>query len=137
MDITQIFATDKEKEEKGTWIRLSTDLEILVARLDNKHYRRYIAKQLEAYPTIRGRVQVEDDVVADIVTRACATHILLGWRGNMTETLDDGSVVDLTYTSDEAYRMFIAYPDFHDHVIKLAGNMENYREVRIKDAVGN
>lgn len=137
MDVAQLFAVDKEKEEKGAWIRVSSDLELLIARIDNKHYREYIAKQLSVYPVIRGKVQVDDSVTTDIVTRACANHILMGWRGSMTETLDDGSVSDLTYTPDEAYRMFIEYPDFHNHVIQLANNMENYREIRVREAVGN
>lgn len=63
MDLLQDFALDPSKVENGVWCPISRGVEVLVARINNKEYRRAIRAKIKAN---RAELDQDDDVAAEL-----------------------------------------------------------------------
>lgn len=86
---------DEKLVEKGVWVSLEDDAQILVAKQGNANHRKLVQQLRKPYRSFEvvGR-DLPDDVARRIGIEATARTILLGWKNILD---DDGSEIPFTY----------------------------------------
>lgn len=131
LNIFKKYATDEAAESNGTWINLGDGAEVLVARLGNKAYGKMLGKEFQANKRILdlGEDSEEADAKSnEIMANVLAETILLDWKGVEGE---DGKPME--YNKDNA-RKVLGLKEFRAEIMRLAGDVENYRLKQIADA---
>ncbi len=126
------FAVDKEKTENGTWVDLSEEAAVLVARMNNEQYNKYIRKHGKVL-SMQARVGTinEQDAIR-LTKKAVANTVLLGWRG-----ITDDAGAEIPYSVDKAIELFEAFPEFFTTVMDYAQDKALFKLEAQEEARGN
>lgn len=128
MDVFKMFATDRDKEEGGTEVKIGPDTYITVARSNNRKFAKQLSKRVEENREILDSGTEEADQLSDEIMReVLADTILLGWR-NL-----DYKGKPIKYTRENAIEL-LKMPDFMDFVMKHAKQVDHFR-VKIEENV--
>lgn len=130
-DIFGQLATDKKKQEGGTWITPGSGWKVKVAEFANPAFKSY----WEAI-TVPFRRQIENKTISDaeleeLMIDAMAETILVDW---------DGIVVDgkkFPYSKKNAVRLMTELPKFRDIVAEESRRFENFRAAAMEADKGN
>lgn len=125
---------DLDKVEHGVWTRYELGIELLVANINSKPYRRARDAILRPHlRQIRSR-QLSNDEIVDLLKPAAAKYLLLGWKN-----IEDDHGVAIPYSPEMALEMFEdrALHQFYLDVLELAGETDQYRESLLEDAEKN
>lgn len=128
MDINS-YAVDIEKEQNGSWIEIDDDgTELLIARMNNPAYKREIERLKAPYRKQIRKDELSEEKSAEILAKAMAKTILLGWRGLTINGQEH------PYTYENALHLLTdpKYKEFLSHVIMLSNDIENFRNEEIK-----
>ena len=121
MKLNEAFGTDTELEEEGKWFDLGDGGRLLVGRFGSKKHERVMEKLRKPYEHLLLRKgKIPKDEMTDMIRESVARGVLLGWEG----LEDEGE--SLTFSPEEALRLFIEYKDFYDHVFDLSNGMANF-----------
>ena len=135
--LAEAFDFDEKKAETGVWEPVGKSARLLVARMNNKAYRRAISQiprsSLRAMEFARtGGADVEAEVV-ELECSILARTILLGWEG-ISDTKDGPPI---PYTVDAAKDRLIRFPRFREFVYDLSNDQDRYRADALEDDAKN
>lgn len=121
--------TNEDKENQGVWRDLGNGAKLLLARLGNAEFSKMFAELTQPYAETGTKVPVE--VQKDISVKCLARTVLLGWEG-----IYDGED-ELEYSYDNAVRVLTEVKDFRELVMKLAGDLDAYKDKKDEELEGN
>lgn len=127
-DLNQ-YRTSEDLENNGVWKDLGNGARIKIARLGNAEFNKMFSELVAPYAETGAKVPPE--VQKDISVKCLARTVLLGWEG----VYDGDDPVDYSY--DNAVRVLTELKDFRELVIRLAGDMDAFKEKKDKELVGN
>ncbi len=120
-DLKKHFATNKDKENEGTWVELPGKARVLVARWGNIACREYFRRKTKGKDVaIQKRLlpeHVQDAIMIDVI----ANTILLGWEN----IFFDGK--PFPYTTSNAIYALTELRDFRDTIVKLCEDENLYK----------
>jgi len=122
MSLSEVFGTNKQKEEAGTWIKGPKNMEYLVARMGNKAYRDLLDKLLAPHRVALRQGRMDDELLTKITREVVSKTILLDWKN--VELEKGQGFVD--YTPAIGAREMEMYPDFADFITTQAQTFANY-----------
>lgn len=121
MDIFASFATDKVKENSGTWCK-SGDAEFLIARSNNRKFAKMLAEKLEQNREALDSKDDDAEALSDkLLCEVISECILLDWRGNVKY---QGKA--LKYSKENAEKV-LAHRDFRAWVMTKADDIDNFK----------
>lgn len=127
--------TDRDAEKKGVWVEAGAGLRLLIARLGNPEYNKYLNTLLRPLRAKLGGVgEINPADIEEVTLRAIAEHILLGWE-NLTDTVN-GEEVPVPYSKQKALEL-LQIPDFAEIVTGFSRKAELFRLEQVKSAEGN
>jgi len=130
MDIFKLYATDVERENKGTWVKLGGKARIKVARVGNRAYVTLFQKLVEENAeALEAKDDAAEALADDMMAELYAKTILLDFEGM------DEAGVPTAYSYEAAKRMLLV-KDFRQLVKTKADAIENFR-VKQEEAQGN
>lgn len=131
MDLYKQFQTDKQAEEEGVWVPLSTTARMKVARVGNRRYTEALKRQSAQYlkPGMRTS-DIPDEVYEKITKDVVAETILLDWDGITRDQQP------MPYTKAEA-RAALEMQDFYELVLRTANSLEMFRTARLAELEKN
>ena len=122
MKLNEAYGTDTNLEEEGKWFDLGDGGRVLVGRFGSKKHDRVMDQLRKPYEHLLARKgKIPKEELTDMLRVSIAHGVLLGWEG----LVDEGE--PLTFSPEEALRLFIEYKDFYDHVFDLSNDMSNFR----------
>jgi len=128
MDLSN-FKTDQSKEIEGTWVQVGEDAKVLIARLGNSQYSKYLREISKPYRAMSRAGVLEIEVVEDLTRKAMAKHVLLGWEG----IAENG--VEVEYSTDKAYEFLTNYRAFYEMIESLAADITMFRGDAVDEEV--
>lgn len=134
--------TDKDAETKGRWVDAGAGLRLLVARVGNPEYQRYLSLLLKPLREEAGGVgQVDPEKVEKVTRKAMAKHVLLGWENLCVPKDGDAfaeepELVQVPYSVQKAEE-FLAISDFAEVVASYARSSETFRIKATETTKGN
>lgn len=123
-DLNQL-KTDKDLATNGVEIEAAPGFFIRVARLGSSRYTEAVSRHSR-----KTKIQAGDDN-KDVLVKAVAETVLIGWRGLQ----DDGK--DVPYSRATAERILTEYPEFLALVLEEASKLDNFRRAKEVEALGN
>lgn len=132
MDLAS-FKTNLTAEIEGVWVEIGEGCELLIARLGNKEFRKFMKSASKPYRSMMRNDQLPDDVAEKLMVKALAATILLDWK----ELKLGGK--KLKYSKEECERVLgdEEFKDFRDLVVEIAQARETFRFEEIEAAAGN
>lgn len=130
MDLSTFDVNDKLSIE-GTWVPISKDASLKVARINNEKYREFVKQKTKPYRSAIRAGSVDEDLMTEIVVQAMARHVLLDWKG-LTE-----KGTDITYSVETAERLLRDKEPFRDLVASLANDQQLFQEAEQEDGEKN
>ncbi len=119
-------------EQEGVWVDAG-GLKLRIARMGNPKYNEY-ARQLGKPHAMQIRHGAGDaaKVLEDVIKKAMARHVLLGW-----ENLEDDAGSPIPYSEAKAMELLTGFPDFYRMVLEFAQEAEHFKRQSREDAKGN
>lgn len=117
MSFLKKYKTDKVAETEGTWVSIDDDIEIKVARLNNKEASDMRAKLQKKYKNF---TSIPDKVNEQILIKVISNTVLKDWKGIQ----DEKGVV--AFSASAAEKMLTEYPDFLSDVISASAARETF-----------
>jgi len=121
--------TNEDLENSGVWRELGNGAKLLLARLGNAEFSKMFAELVQPYAETGTKVPV--DVQKEVSVKCLARTVLLGWEG-----IFDGET-PLEYSYDNAVRVLTEIKDFRELVLKLAADLDAYKDKKDEELVGN
>lgn len=118
MSFASRYKTNKVAEENGVWVVFDDDVEVKVARLNNKKardLRRTLEKPYRNFSTI------PDKAAEEILIKVVAQAVIKDWKG---VTDEDGAVIP--FNAENAIAVLTEYPDFLNDVVNAAMARETF-----------
>ena len=125
------FNTDEHAEVFGIWKTIGQGTRIKVARSGNSNYKKLIREKLAEY-TAMGVSSIPDEEWTKIQNGVLAETILLDWEG-----LEEKPNELVDYSTEKAAEWLNKYKEFRKIVLLVADNVDNYRNVHIKEVKEN
>jgi len=119
MSFLNKYRTDKTAEEQGVWVVLDDDIEVKVARLNNKAARD-LRRTLEK--PYRNMQTIPDAANEAILTKVIAQAVVKDWKG-----VTDLNGKTVPYSPDVAEKLFKEFPDFLSDVVSAAMTRETFQ----------
>lgn len=130
--LEKLFKTDKVAEETGVDHYVGGGVTLTIARQGNPAYQNYIGQLTKPYREEIEAKTLSDDIWEDIVVKAMAKTILVGWSGVKNDAGED-----VTYSEEAAFSMMKDMPDLREVVSTFSMSMENYRVSELEDDTKN
>lgn len=111
------YKTDKTAETQGVWVVLDDDVEIKVARLNNKEASDLRTKLQKPFKNFNS---IPDKVNEQILIKVISGAVLKGWKGVEDE---NGEV---KFTPANAQKILKEFPDFLSQVISASAARETF-----------
>ena len=122
MKLDKAYGTDANLEEEGKWFDLGDGGRILVGRFGSRTHERVMERLRKPYEHLLARKgKIPKDEMSDMIRESIASGVLLGWEG----LEEEGE--SLTFSKEEALRLFTEYKDFYDQVFDLSNDAANFR----------
>jgi len=125
------FATDKNAEIEGVWVKLDEGVELKIARMGNEKFNELFRKYSRPYKRAIRNGTLSDSIAEDILLKCMSEAILLDWKG----LEEDG--VPLEYTKENAYRVLKEYEVLRDFVTSCAEDFELFKKQEDEEAEKN
>lgn len=136
-----IFATDRSKEEEGTWIDVNTfqGLKIKIRRLRSDAVTKEFEKKLtERYGEGKLReLQKGGNNEGEEVLKLQLSCVIVDWEGLVAASEDDEEELTEIPYSDEVAMEILALRDFREFVFQAASERDAFREKNDEDSVKN
>ena len=134
--LEDLFATDLNAEENGTWVELG-DMKFLIRAYSCKAAVDLRDKLQRPYQAIlrTPNGKIPDDVSEDINLKVLAGGILADW--SIIEQDSDGNATAVKFTPEAAYTKMKKMPRFAAWVAQQAIDTQNYKDAVTADALGN
>lgn len=126
MSFLSKYKTDKTAEEQGVWVVLADEIEVKVARLNNKSARD-LRRQLEK--PYRNMSSIPDAANEEILIKVIARAVLKDWKG-----VTDEKGQAQSYSADLAEKLFREFPDFLNDVVSAAMTRETFQTEAVESA---
>ena len=126
--------SDMDKVEKGAWVPYAEDIQLCIASINNKAYKKVRSRLLKPHlRQIRSQTMTSEEVL-DVLKPAAAKFLLVDWKNIEDE---DGKAIP--YSPDKALEFFEdpALSDLYSFVLETAGESELYRQEMMEDAAKN
>jgi hypothetical protein len=125
------FKTDKALEENGVWVEYKEDFSMLIARFGNEKCQAFLRKLRKPHLRQLRRGTMDEKIGLEILRKATAKYILLGWKG-----LDDDTGIEIPYSEEKALEL-LQTRDFFDEVVDIANDMDTFKSEDNEDAEKN
>lgn len=133
LDLFDVFATDKESEEDGRWVELSTTTAFKIRAFGAKAVTDLRENLMKPYQQmLRVGLKIPEDKNEEIGLKVLAGAVLADWKGVKGVS---GEVVP--YSPDEAYAILKALPKMATFVIQFSLEGQNFRDETKEDGAGN
>ena len=131
-DLFSDFAVDEALSQDGVWVKYTGDVEFLVARAGNKHYRK-VAQNLydKNRRMLDGKNDAATEKLIEITVEAMAKAILLNWRGDVQFQGEP-----LPYSLENA-RKILRMERLRDFIDGVAKDESAYAAVREEEEEAN
>ena len=137
-NIAKRLGGDPALMSEGVWVDEADGLRLLIARWNNKAYRKTLHKSVsEPKSKFDKRAKFKIDKALQEAMVNVANTVLLGWEG-MDETDDNDKVIkDIPYSPEKALEYFEKYPEFFDVVCEYAQDISLFKKKKDEEAAGN
>ena len=122
------FSTNIDRELEGQWVDIGDGAKVLVARLGNERYVKYLERAYKPYRKMQRTGSVPDDLSRKIFIDSLANCILLGWSG-----ITDDAGVDIPYSVEEAAKSLSLFKDFRELIAEISQESATYRDEEIAE----
>ena len=123
------FKTDRTRETQGVWVDIGDGARLLIARLNNEHYKQVFLHVSRPYKAQVRTGTMQEDLAEDLLCQCYSKAILLNWEG-----LQDDGGNEIPYSEEKAYELLKALPDFRALVEDFATTRELYRKEELEQA---
>lgn len=131
MDIFASYATDKNKENTGTWVKVG-DAEFLIARSNNRKFAKMLGEKLEENRLALDTKDEAAEAMSDkLMGEVISETIMLDWRGNVSYMGKP-----LKYSKANAQKV-LAHRDFRALILTQADNIDNFKMKQEDEDVKN
>lgn len=130
MDLEDFDVNDALSVE-GTWVPISKDARLRIARMNNEKYREFVKKKLKPYRSAMRAGTLDDELMTEIVVQGMARHILLDWEG-----MKEKGVLT-PYSIDTAERWLRSKEPFRELVASLSTDQQLFQEADLEEASKN
>lgn len=132
MDLMSI-AIDPSKEIQGAKVEIDRETSLVVARYNNKEFRKLQAKLMDPYIRTAGQDGVTTEQAEEILATCLAETVLLGWEGLKLA----GEEVPYSTAKAKELLQDPRFIDFKEIVMIQSQMMENYRLEALEEDLGN
>jgi hypothetical protein len=132
MNFKKLFATNKDKEEKGVWVKGPEGSEFLIARAGNASFSKLAGELMRPHRKLIQIGKADDKLITEIAAEITSRTVLLDWKG-----VKDDSGKDEPYTQETAKKRLIEYPDFADFIAGLSQQQSQYQDSETEERVKN
>ena len=132
MDFNEV-KVNAELGEKGVWINHDGTTSFKIARLNNRNFQTKFNKLMQPYRRQFDAGKLSNDKQVDIMCKAMAETVLLGWKG----LTDGGEPVEYSVEKAYEYLSMEGADEFRDLITAYAQDAETYREEYIETDVKN
>ena len=129
MDIRE-FATNEQLEQDGVWVEIGEGTQLLIARLGNEKYEKYLRKLGRPYLT-QLRYSGDAKLIQKLAIKAMSHHVLLDWK-NLQE-----KGKDIPYSHETAERLLTDYHGLYRVVSEMSQETTLFRAQELEEAEGN
>jgi len=128
------YETDLEKEKEGTWVDLSDDRKVLLARWMNDNHRSSIQTAYAPYNKIAASGRpVPEATARKLNIRCMAESIVLGWDG---PGWTDRAGKPLPYSRENCIQVLTDLKDLYDQLSGMAQQVDLFKKEVAAAAVG-
>ena len=132
MNVKKLFATNKEKEEKGVWVKGPEGAEFLVARAGNASFAKLAGDLMKPHRKLLQMGKADDKLITEIAAEITSRTILLDWKG-----VKDDEGKDVPYTQATAKQYLLDYSDFADLIAGFSQQISQYQDAEAGDRAKN
>jgi len=129
MDIRE-FSTNDKREQEGVWVDIGEGTQLLIARLGNAKYEKYLRKLGRPYLT-QLRYSSDSKLIQKLAIKAMSRHVLLDWK-NLQE-----NDKDIPYSHETAERLLTNYHGLYRVVSEMSQETTLFRAQELEEAEGN
>ena len=139
VNLFNLFATDLDKVENGTWVAISPGVSFRLARLNRPEFNAVRNKLMEensvTFNVLKSTQKHKEleELSSQIFAKVLARAIVKDWKGVTV----DGAEVPFTEEACEAILIDPAMVDLVTHIVNLANDRENFRVKGIEEAAKN
>lgn len=130
------FATNETLEIEGVWQPIGGGARLKIARENNPKFVNLLRSKLSPYRSAAQRSALPQDESEKMMSEILAETILLDWE-NIEDVDENGQVISLPYSKENAFRMLQKYKEFKGLVIGLSSNVDSYREAHLAEVAEN
>lgn len=140
-NISEKLGGDPKLVIEGVWIDEMNGLRLLIARWNNKNYRKFLRGLVTSPKSKLERFKLDMDVMDDRNKEAVARTILLGWEGleedGPVNAEGKSSPIKVEYSIEKAIQCFNDYPEFYDMIIEYAQDISLFKGDKEEEAAKN
>ena len=129
MEIEQ-FKTSERLEQDGVWVPIGEGASLLIARIGNAKYEKYLRKIGRKHLT-QIRLTSDPELLKELTVQAMARFVLLGWKG-----LDENKK-PIPYSHKKAEELLTNYHGLFRTVSELANENTLFQEDEQEATEGN
>jgi len=124
------FDADLKTVDTGVWTEWGGS-QFLIAHISNMKFQRALARLQQPYRSKIERGTLDPKTNRDILAKALAEGVLLGWRDVVNSKKEPTE-----YSIENAHIALVKSVEFRDFVAEFAANLMNFREEQLED-LGN
>lgn len=124
------FATNHDLEIEGAWVDIGEGAKLLIARIGNDRYAKYLDKAYKPYRKMQRTNSIPEDLARKIFIAALANTVLVGWEGFV-----DDNGVEIPYTVENAIAKLTEFKDFRELVAEIGSEASTFRDEEIAEEV--
>jgi hypothetical protein len=132
MNPRELFATNKDKEEKGVWVKGPQGSEYLIARVGNTSFSKLSAELMRPHRKLIQMGKADDALLTDIAAEITSRTVLLDWKG-----VKDDAGKDVPYSQAAAKEYMVKYPDFADMISGFGQQISLFQDKEQEERVKN
>ena len=125
------FATDKDLEIEGVWVKISDEVMIKIRRAggSNKAYDREVSRLSRPFKQQLQRGTLDNEEAAlKIIRPAFIRTVVLDWEG-----IKDEHGKDLPFSPQACTELFDTYPDVYNVLKDTSDEMSTFRRREMED----
>lgn len=128
-----MYKTDKSAEEKGVWVDEGPS-RFKLARMGgaNTRYQKALTAAMKPHMREMQLGLLDESVAEPIMRKVFIETVLLDW-----DNVDGEDDLPMTFSRDNATKLFDDLPDLYTRLREQAGSYANYRAAALQEAAKN
>jgi len=140
--LRKMFETDKSVERDGIVVEYAPGVEIRIARAggSNKKFRKVLTRLTQPYRRAIQTETIDENILLDILQRAYAQAIIVGWKGITKDLIthnDSDADTELEFNEENCLSLLKEQPNLFMDIQQTSSNIALFRQDILEADSGN